>query len=63
MEPRALKGKLVGRDSPHGHIFHVWLPDLEKVVRVRDVLFWEQVSGDPKIPPVRHEPEYDAIFR
>ncbi|MBE3046304.1 hypothetical protein IMZ48_27960 [Candidatus Bathyarchaeota archaeon] len=59
MQPRALKGKLVGYDSLRGHIFHVWIPQLDCVLRVRDVRFWEGLDSRPDD---HKEPEYEAVF-
>ena len=57
MQTRALKGKLVGYDSLHGHIYWVWVPSLNKVLRVRDVRFYEgpQTEDDDSIL-------YDAVM-
>ncbi|UNI16694.1 hypothetical protein JDV02_003108 [Purpureocillium takamizusanense] len=41
MAPRAWKGFLVGLEGLHGHIFKVWLPDQELIVRARDDRFHE----------------------
>ncbi|MBE3041263.1 hypothetical protein IMZ48_01485 [Candidatus Bathyarchaeota archaeon] len=59
MQPRALKGKLVGYDSLRGHIFHVWIPQLDRVLRVRDVRFWEGLDNKPDD---HKEPVYEAVF-
>lgn len=42
LQPRALKGKLVGYDSLHGYLYYVWSLHTDKVYRVRDVQFREE---------------------
>ncbi|RCI14375.1 hypothetical protein L249_6026, partial [Ophiocordyceps polyrhachis-furcata BCC 54312] len=54
MAPRAWKGHLVGIEGLHGHIFKIWLPDQEIVVRARDVRFVDRagpsaIVDDPSI--------------
>ena len=39
MHPRAVKGYLIGYEGLHGHIYHIWIPDLRKVMRTHDVRF------------------------
>ena len=41
LNPRASIGYLVGFDGDHGHVYHVWFPDSDKVKRSRDVTFDE----------------------
>ena len=62
MEPRAVKGKLIGYDGLHGHIYHIWLPKVDKVVRVRDVRFWEGEANTQDRPQDEDATEYEAII-
>lgn len=53
MATRAKKGMLVGLQGMRGHIYKIWLPDEQKVIRARDVRFWEQYPdrrNDPEVP-------------
>nr|XP_036577912.1 KilA-N domain-containing protein [Colletotrichum truncatum]XP_036583465.1 KilA-N domain-containing protein [Colletotrichum truncatum]KAF6785008.1 KilA-N domain-containing protein [Colletotrichum truncatum]KAF6792508.1 KilA-N domain-containing protein [Colletotrichum truncatum] len=66
MEPRAIKGFLVGYGSLRGHIYYVYLPDRKEVIRCRDVRFREEphktvlppTTGTPNIDEIEH----DAAF-
>ena len=51
MAPRAVVGRLVGMEGFGGHIYHIWLPEEDRVVRVRDVRFHEFTS-DFSDPPI-----------
>ncbi|MBE3046504.1 hypothetical protein IMZ48_29040, partial [Candidatus Bathyarchaeota archaeon] len=51
MQPRAIKGKLVGYDSLHGHLYFVWCPSTDQVYRVRDVRFREERDNPDRPPP------------
>ena len=52
MQNPALKGRLVGYESAHGHIFHVWIPQLErvKVAAYKNVPRLEAPSSMPLLP-------------
>ena len=39
MGPRAVIGHLVGYEGDNGHIYQIWIPEKNKVVRSRDVSF------------------------
>jgi hypothetical protein len=36
-----MERKADGYESLHGHIYNVWLEEQDRVLRVRDVRFWE----------------------
>ena len=42
MNPRAMKGYLVGYEGLRGHFFKIWLPEKKVVVRARDVRFFDK---------------------
>ena len=50
MLPRAMKGHLIGYQDQSGHIYRVYIPETERVVKVRDVRFAEGM----------HEPNVDG---
>ncbi|MBE3043303.1 hypothetical protein IMZ48_12175 [Candidatus Bathyarchaeota archaeon] len=67
MEARAVKGKLIGYDSAHGHIYFVYIPHLDKVVRVRDARFREVMDPSQNDQGALHdadagEVDYEAVF-
>jgi len=45
-EPRAAIGYLVGYDS--SNIFRIWIPETDRVIRTRDVIFDESIIYDPQ---------------
>jgi hypothetical protein len=44
MKARAIVGCLGGFEGRHGHIYRVYLPDKDRVIRVRDVKFDESTQ-------------------
>ena len=46
MNPRAVKGHLVGYEGLRGHLFKIWLPEKKVVVRARDVRFFDEDDND-----------------
>ena len=47
LAPRAMKGQLVGWQDNAGGIYRIWLPEKNKVVKVRDVRFNEKAPHQP----------------
>ena len=39
LAPRAKKGRLVSYEGNNGHIYRVWIPTKNKIIRLRDVTF------------------------
>ena len=52
LEPRAHIGYLVGYDSTN--IYRIWIPSRNKVVRIRDVTFKDNLFYDPSQPDLGH---------
>ncbi|RDA88519.1 hypothetical protein CP532_6643 [Ophiocordyceps camponoti-leonardi (nom. inval.)] len=54
MAPRSKEGYLIGLEGLHGHIFKVYLPDEDRVVRARDVRFHDAVDSslDKSVPHI-----------
>jgi hypothetical protein len=58
MLPRAKIGRLIGYEGDNGHIFKIWYLDTGKIVRSRDVTFWEgnedsgNISTETKWPTI-----------
>ena len=46
MAPRAVKGHLVGYEGLRGHIFKIWIPEQNIVVRTHDVHFFNESDED-----------------
>ncbi|RDA92688.1 hypothetical protein CP533_3704 [Ophiocordyceps camponoti-saundersi (nom. inval.)] len=44
--PRAKEGRLVGIEGLHGHIYKIYLPDEDKIIRARDVRFHDPANLD-----------------
>ncbi|RDA95894.1 hypothetical protein CP533_5228 [Ophiocordyceps camponoti-saundersi (nom. inval.)] len=40
MAPRAKEGRLVGIEGLYGHIYKIYLPEKDKIIRARDVRFY-----------------------
>ncbi len=59
MQPRSWVGKFVGYEGIKGHIAKVWVPELQRLVRARDVQLHEDFDGAKQT--VR-EPEFEAVF-
>ncbi|RDA89951.1 hypothetical protein CP533_6843 [Ophiocordyceps camponoti-saundersi (nom. inval.)] len=38
--PRAKEGRLVGIEGLYGHIYKIYLPEEDKIIRARDVRFY-----------------------
>ena len=52
LEPRAHIGYLVGYDSTN--IYRIWIPSRNKVVRIRDVTFKDNLFYNPSQPDLGH---------
>ncbi|KAF6788196.1 reverse transcriptase domain protein [Colletotrichum musicola] len=67
MEARAMKGYLVGYDSLRGHIYHIYVPEEDKVFRCRDVRFHEEpgktVLNLLAKEPLRSNVNHDVLFQ
>lgn len=59
MSAKAIQGYLVGLEGLNDHIYKIYLPDKQKVVRVRDVRFHESAKQDHKTDS---EVEFEAIL-
>ena len=45
MQPKAVKGYLIGYKGLYGYIYHIWILDLRKVMRIYDVRFHETADA------------------
>ena len=52
MLPRAEEGRLVGWIGDAGHVYQVYLPDKNKVIRARDVRFIEGATDDDTVQAI-----------
>ncbi|KAF5120298.1 Retrovirus-related Pol polyprotein from transposon RE1 [Metarhizium anisopliae] len=57
MANKAKIGNLVGMEGLHGHVYKIWLPDEQRVVRARDVRFHEGPNNKTRTDPTI---EYEA---
>ncbi|EFY98017.2 Ribonuclease H-like protein [Metarhizium robertsii ARSEF 23] len=57
MANKARIGNLVGMEGLHGHVYKIWLPDEQRVIRARDVRFHEGPNNKTRTDPTI---EYEA---
>ncbi|KAF5131521.1 Retrovirus-related Pol polyprotein from transposon TNT 1-94 [Metarhizium anisopliae] len=57
MANKAKIGNLVGMEGLHGHVYKIWLPDEQRVIRARDVRFHEGPNNKTRTDPAI---EYEA---
>jgi hypothetical protein len=61
MGPRATIGHLVGYEGDNGHIFQIWIPEKNKVVKSRDVSFLSGESTGNPLSTTMRVPQLERI--